>query len=54
MLLRAMLSLPVNTAIGFGFSDTSVHKVQVENGAVRLVYLNRTSYLEGEDVGFGL
>ncbi len=54
MLLRAMLSLPVNTAIGFGFSDTSVHKVQVENGAVRLVYLNRTSHLEGEDVGFGL
>lgn len=45
MLMRAIMGLPMETAIGFGFSNTSVHKLICNHGKVRLEYVNGTAHI---------
>jgi 2,3-bisphosphoglycerate-dependent phosphoglycerate mutase len=45
MILRSLLKLPMDTKIGFGFSDTSICHVKISQGACQLLYVNRQEHL---------
>lgn len=45
MLLRSLLKLPMDTNIRFGFSDTSICHIKINQSACQLLYVNKQEHL---------